>query len=286
MAIRTTAGTALALALNGAGAVPLRSAQPPARRVERTLGARNDARFAVGELTLEADLADAAALLGWLHAAQDGAARSADADLLVADGNRKLQRRLALRGLLLTGAAITPLSASAGRSAVALTLRCQPETVSDLPDSGPAPAAPGGRRKLLLASNFRVGGLPFDAGGVQALTLPALNAEVQRAGARRPSAYTGAPTLGPLGLTLTGRSLAPARAWLAKVLAGDGTAARGQDFSVELLDSTLRKPLATVQLGGCALATVDEPALDAAGTAPATLNLGWTVARMTIALAS
>lgn len=286
MATRTTAGLNLALELKGTAAVPLRSAQPPAHRVERVVGTRHQARFAVGELSLEADLADAAALLGWLHAAQDGTARAADADLLVADANRKLQRRLALRGLLLTGAAITPLSASAGRSAVALTLRCQPETVSDQPDSGTAPAAPGGRRKLLLASNYRVGGLPFDAGGVQALTLPALVATVRRGNGRRLDGYAGAPALEPLALALTGRSLAPARAWLAKVLAGDTAAAQGHQFSVELLDSTLRKTLATIQLDGCALATVDEPALDTAGAAPATLNLGWTVTRMTIALAA
>lgn len=285
MATRVAAGLALALELPGIPPVALRSAQPPSRRVERLASPRAEARVVVGELALAADLAEAAPLLDWMHALQDGAARPTDATVLVADANRKLQRRLQARGLWLTGATITPLSAAAGRSPVVLSLRCQPDTLDELPGDGRPLAAPGGRRKALLSANFRVDGLPFDGAGVQDLALPALSAAVQRSGGRRPTLLSGAPVLGPLTLTLSARSVAPARAWLAKVLAPGGLPdAQGLTLGVALLDSTLKKALATVTLADCALTTVDESVLAAGGDAPATLGLGFSVARMTVAL--
>lgn len=287
MATRVTAGSTLALELSGAKPLPLRSAQPPGRRIERAATGRTEARVALGELALSAELAESGPLLDWLGAVQDGASRPTDAALLVADANRKLQRRLDLRGLLLTGAEISPLSASAGRSTVALALRCQPQALAELPGGGGTLAPLGSRRKALSSANFRVVGLPFDGAGVRDVVLPTLSAPVQRSGGRRPSVKLASVVLGPLSLTLSGRSLAPARAWLAKALDAGGLAAEpGLTLAVELLDAALKQTQARITLTDCALSGVDESPLAAADDAPPTLTLAFSAAHMAIELAA
>lgn len=293
MAIVTRTAGNLFLELDGKPAGMLRSAQPPSLRVElasvqqgRATGAPRGGRVTLGELAASVDLAEPGPLVDWLQAAVAGNLPPRDGAVLVTDANYKLQRRIDFRGARLTRLAWPALDAADGKLPVTLDLRWLADSADDTAGVGKAVPA-SARRKLLLRSNFRVGGLPFDGGGVSRVLLPELTVAwvSDRIGGQRPGLQLASRRLGPLSLTVGARQAETARAW-ARKLAADGTVAESEGLvlQVDLLDAALKKVLATVQLQGCLLLGLDEDALDSNADRLPGITLHFDVAGMALSV--
>lgn len=291
-----TSTSSLFLELEGKDAGALRSAQPAsvrvdmvAREVGRELVVRRGVQVTLGEMAAEVALPEPGPLLDWLQAALAGDLALRDGAVLVGDQNRKLVRRIGFRGARLSGLALTPLDAREGKQPVQLSLRWLVELVDDQPGTG-AIKGTTSRRKLPLAGNFRVGGLPFDASGVQRVELPELQVDwaTSRAGDLREPVREGRRRFGAAALTIGPRQVEAARAWVRKQVAdGSIDEADGLTLQVELLDATLKKALATIELRGCLLLGMDEEPLLGSATdrLGSTLVLRFDVAGMALSVA-
>jgi hypothetical protein len=289
-----TRSSSLFLELDGREAGALHSAQPAsvrvdmvAREVGRELVVRRGAQVTLGEMAAEATLPEPGPLLDWLQAALAGDLALHDGAVLVGDANRKLQRRIGFRGARLSGLALTPLDARDGKQPVQLALRWLVEQVDDQAGAG-ALKGTVSRRKAPLASNFRIGGLPFDAGAVLRVDLPELQVDwsTSRMGELREPVREGRRRFGAATLTVGARQATAARDWVRKQVAdGSIDEADGLDLQVDLLDATLKKVLATIALRGCLLLGMDEEPL-ASGTsdAPGNLLLRFDVGGMQLSL--
>lgn len=280
MATVTSTASSLFLELDGKEAGALRSAQPAgvrvdmvAREVGRELVVRRGVQVTLGEMAAEAPLPEAGPLLDWLQAALAGNLVLRDGAVLVGDMNRKLQRRIGFRGARLSGLALTPLDARDGKQPVQLSLRWLVEQVDDKAGGGSTLKGTISRRKPALASNFRVGGLPFDANAVQRVELPELQVDwsTSRMGELREPVREpqreGRRSLGALALTIGTRQAEAARAWVNKQVAdGSIVEADGLTLQVDLLDAALKKVLATIGLSGCLLLGMDEEPLGSSTT--------------------
>ena len=273
MALVNTTTSSLSLDLGGKDAGPLRRVQPASLRVD--LAARQDGRGVVvrrgvqvtlGEMAADVALVEPGPLLDWLQAVLAGKLVAHDGAVLVADANRKLQRRIGFRGACLSGLAMTPLDARDAKQPVLLALRWLVDAVDDRAEAGSVKGTTS-RRKQLLASNFRVGGLPFDGNAVLRVELPELQVEwsTSRTGELRDPARLGRSVLTPLVLTLGARQAEAARNWVHKqVVDGSIDETEGLTLQVELLDTAMKKALATVTLQGCLLLGMDEDVLGGA----------------------
>ena len=122
-----------------------------------------------------------------------------------------------------------------------------------------------GRAKAMLASNFRVTGLPFDGAGISRVGLPLLRRSDSAADPRRPPLRAGTLDIGEMTLSVGGRSRDKALAWVQQVVAdGRFDEAERLDVGVELLDASLKTALATVQLKACSLLACEEPLIEPA----------------------
>ncbi len=265
-----TSTSSLFLELDGREAGALRSAQPAsvrvdmvAREVGRELVVRRGVQVTLGEMAAEAALPEPGPLLDWLQAALAGDLALHDGAVLVGDMNRKLQRRIGFRGARLSGLTLTPLDARDGKQPVQLGLRWLVEQVDDQAASG-ALKGTASRRKAPLAGNFRVGGLPFDASGVQRVELPELQVDwsTSRMGDLRDPVREGRRRFGAVALAIGARQAEAARAWVRKQVAdGSIDEADGLTLQVDLLDTALKKALVTIELSGCLLLGMDEEPL-------------------------
>lgn len=296
MATVVSTASSLFLELDGRDAGALRSAQPAsvrvdmvAREVGRELVVRRGVQVTLGEMAAEAALPEPGPLLDWLQATLAGNLALRDGAVLVGDQNRKLLRRIGFRGARLSGLALTPLDARDGRQPVQLTLRWLVEQVDDQAGAG-AVKGTVSRRKPALASNFRIGGLPFDASAVQRIELPELQIDwsTSRVGELREPVREGRRRFGAVAITIGARQADAARAWVRKQVAdGSIDEADGLTLQVDLLDAALKKALATIELSGCLLLGMDEEPLggSAADRLGNTLVLRFDVGGMKLAIA-
>lgn len=264
---------ALILELEGMEAGPLRSAQPASLRVDmatqpigREIVVRRSAQVTLGEMAAEFDLQEPGPLVDWLVAALAGNMVLRNGALLVGDLNLNTRRRIGFRGARLSGLTWPVLDATAGKRAVSLALRWLVEGVDDAPASGKLKATVG-RRRPMLASNFRFVGLPFGDDGVTAVELPALRVDWAQdrvnGGDRGPQMVQH--KLGELVVTVDGRRAEAARAWVHKLVADGSVDERdGLALQVDLLNAAMKKTQASVQLTGCLLSGMDEPPLGGA----------------------
>lgn len=274
MATVVSTASSLFLELDGRDAGALRSAQPAsvrvdmvAREVGRELVVRRGVQVTLGEMAAEAALPEPGPLLDWLQAALAGNLALRDGAVLVGDQNRKLQRRIGFRGARLSGLAFTPLDARDGKQPVQLSLRWLVEQVDEQAGGGTLKGTVS-RRKTPLASNFRIGGLPFDANGVLGVDLPELQVDwaTSRVGELREPVREGRRRFGAASVMVGPRQAEAARAWVRKQVAdGSIDEADGLTLQVDLLDAALKKALATIELSGCLLLGMDEEPLEGSG---------------------
>ena len=290
--INTT--SALFLELDGKTAGPLRTAQPASVRVDEALQStgretvvRRSARVTLGEMAAEFDLVEPGPLVDWLQAALAGDLTQRDGALVVADANFNARRRIGFRGARLSSLTWPLLDAAGGRRQVSLALRWLVDGVDDAPSSGKVKGSTG-RRKAIVASNFRVAGLPFGGDAVSAVQLPDLQVDwaQDRLSNGRQGRQMVQRQLGELAVTITSRSAEAARAWVHKLVAdGSIDESDGLALQVDLLDAALKKTLASVQLTGCLLCGMDEEPLVGAADRIATLTLRFDVGGFKLSLA-
>lgn len=270
----TSAGLAnlCALELDGQFAGWLRSLQPPGYQVDTVvapLGPGGAARLAanvhISPMAAEFDLIQPGPMLDWALSLPraDGLPRAGAG--LVFDHNRKLVRRIAWSEGLLTELRLPTLDA-ASKLPFSLGLSWLPGSVA-YPKAGgeTVPGASASRKKGPLLSNFRVQGLPFDGRWITRVALPTVTARLaeQTYGSSRPThRFQDAVDLGELRLDIAAAGRDAALAWVGKTIA-DGVIADSEYLSltIELLDATLKKVLASLTLSGCGLLGYAEDAI-------------------------
>ncbi|MFO1228485.1 hypothetical protein [Roseateles sp.] len=272
MPINNTVATSnVFLELGGKPTATLRSVTLPGIQVQQVVvprGPNGEPRLGrdatLTELALTLPLNQADSLGDWLLAVGTGKdPKPADAAVLVADFNFKLQRRIECAETWITQVQLPVLDARDGKAALELDLRCQPARVAYAQlgsNAGKVVAGPSPKAKQLMAGNFRVKGLPFgDASHVVRVALPTLAVEL--AGS---PASVARVDLGEVEITLSRAGVDAALAWVLKA-ASDGQVSDAEVLSldIELLDPALKKVLLTVQLGGCVLTRFQEDPLDA-----------------------
>lgn len=297
MAISTRTGNPLMLELDGQSAGFLRSAQPPSVRVDLARSAtevdmplRAGVRISLGEMAAEADLLEPGPLLDWLSATLAGQAEMRSGAVVQADHNHQRRRRIAFTDAQLTAVTWPALDAAEAKRAFTMSLRWLAYQVDDGPDSGKLTGGLTTKRKPLLTSNFRVGGLPFGNEAVMRVELPALSATLSGApsGAQRdPSRQPPRTSMGELRLVVTARQADAARAWVRKLIKdGQLDDSESLDLRVDMLDVALKKTLASFELMGCRLRGMDEEPLGSGPTeAPGRLSLRFAVDRLKPSLA-
>ncbi len=201
-------------------------------------------------------------VIDWLLSLARGRAATTDGAVLMTDQNFKLQRRVDWTAGHLTEVKFGKLSASDAKKAFAVEFAWQPSTVTHREgDSGKAVTLPTATKsKSLMASNFRLTGLPGDTTFITSIELPTISA----AGAARKGETRGATTsLGELTIEASSRSRASHYKFVQDVIQ-DGVLSEKErvDLSVELLDATLKNTLATVKLGRCGLRSYKEDPIE------------------------
>jgi hypothetical protein len=294
MAIVSRVNGALFLELGGQVASPLRNAQPASLRVDkatqrtgRETVLRRTAQVALGEMAAEFDLAAPGPLVDWLGAALAGDLAQRDGAVLGADANGNTRRRIGFRGARLSSLTWPLLDATDGKRAVSLALRWLVDSVEDGPGAGQGKATTI-RSKSLLAANFRVTGLPFGDDAVSAVQLPALQVAwtEDRVGGLQRVPQLARHQLGELAVTVTTRRADAARAWVHKLVAdGRIDESDGLALQVDLLDASMKKARASVQLTGCLLCGMDEEPLGGNADRIATLTLRFDVGGIKLTLA-
>ena len=261
----------LIMELGGQAAGPLRSLQPPSYRLDRIDGQRGasviraGSEVTLGELAAEFSPDQPGPLRDWVQRFAGGDLSPQSGVALVLDFNDAVRRSLAFEAGEITQLRLPTLSAADGRSLVLLGLSWRVQALRDSLGDGRHITVTKGRAKAMLASNFRVTGLPFDAAGVTRVGLPLLRRSDSAVGPRRSQPQVGTLDIGELTLSVGGRSRDKALAWVQQV-AADGRLDEAErlDIGVELLDASLTTVLATVQLKACSLLACDEPLIEPA----------------------
>jgi hypothetical protein len=197
-------------------------------------------------------------VVDWLTSLARGKTAPTDGAVLMTDLNFKVQRRIEWTAGHLTEVKFSKLSAAEGKKPFTADFAWQPATVTHREGAGDkAPALPtASKSQAPMTSNFRLSGLPGDTTFVTSIELPTLSA----GGAARKGETRGAPAgLGDLTVEVSSRSRASHYKFVQGVIE-DGVLSEKErvDLSVELLDATLTKTLATVRLGGCGLRSYKE----------------------------
>ena len=280
---RTTASN-LHIELDGVAAGPLRSLQPPGYRVDRIDPPRSGTvvraggAVTLGEMAAEFSPDQPGPLRAWVQRFASGDLAPQRGEAQVLDHNFALRRSLAFEDGEITQLRLPALSASDARSPVLLGLSWRVQALRDSVGDGRRIASTKGRAKAMLASNFRVNGLPFDGAGITRVGLPLLRCTDPSVGPRRLPLRAGTLDIGELSLGVGGRSRDKALAWVQQVVA-DGSLddADRLDIGVELLDATMKHVFLTVQLSGCRLLASDEPLIEPAADAVPSLALRFAV---------
>ena len=294
--VKTTGISNIALELGGKSAGWLRRLQPPGYEVSQvaaTTGPSNLPRSA-GRVTLtpfDADfiLAGQDPLLDWALTLPRKSLAATDGAVQLLDRNFRVVRRLDWIQGLLTELRLPELDA-ASKLPFTVGLTWQPEVLRYTKASLDRASAGPVKGKGIGLSNFRVTGLPFDAGAVIRVALPTVRAKIavdNTGEQRRPQRNLAGVDLGEVRLEIGARAADAVRDWVAKVT-GDGVVTDGErfDFAIELLDPSLKNVLATITLRGCALAGYAEFELAALSEKPANVALRFSVGDLDIKAAA
>lgn len=293
MAITPYRGASALLELAGLAPVPLRSLQPapvtvqPPQAQDNGRVVRGQNTVVLGEMAAELNAGSLGPVADWVRGALQGKDALRDGAALVTDRDYKLVRRIGFIGAQLTRVQWPTLDASS-KLPFTLQLQWQPTQVIDKADAGAIKGTIGATKKQLLLSNFRVSGLPFDASGVLQLALPRVTWASAREPVRPPGGGGGgwlATDLGEVELTLAGRSLEPARAWVQQAIS-DG-AITGPELlacQVELLDASLKKAQGSFTLRDLLLLGASESPIGTTAESLAKLTLRFAVGGMDFVL--
>lgn len=286
--VRPIGGAGLALELDGVTAGTLRSWLPPSYRIDRVSAGgagqtvlRGGRTVCLGPLAAEVNLLENGPLLDWLMSLPREAPPAQAGAVLVLDANQVAQRRVDFGDNLVTELSLPRLSATDGRRPFSVGVVWRAATVSDNPDPGKKVVTGKPKGKALLCGNFRVQGLPFDAGFITDVGLPTVRGQINSGESRLPARRYAAVDHGELSLRLVARSAGAALAWVRKIGAeGQQDGAEYLDLTVELLDASLKKVLLEVSLKGCGLLACDEARIDSQADTVGGVTLRFGVERL------
>lgn len=288
--VRTT--TVLALELGGQPAGSLRSVQPAPVRVDRAvitkgsaMPVRDGGTVSLGEMGAMAELGAPGPLMDWLVQVIAGGQALTSGAVLVLDANHNINRRIDFIDATLTELQLPVLDAADGKRGFIVGLKWQPGQLKEAKASGKYSMPLASKRKSMQVGNFRVLGLPFDAGFVLRVGLPTVT--VRRAaeeGRMRRSNYWSVDP-GELRLVMQGGTADAARAWVHKASAdGRIDTADLLSLTVEMLDPSLKKVLATIKLDRCSLLAFEEDQIDSSAEATAGVTMRLAVGQLGLAL--
>jgi hypothetical protein len=142
-----------------------------------------------------------------------------------------------------------------------------------------------GKRKPIQVGNFRLLGLPFDAGAVLRVGLPTVTVRRATEDGRMRKRGLWSVDTGELRLVMRGGTADAARAWVQKASAdGRIDAADLLSLTVEMLDASLKKVLATIKLDRCSLLAFEEDHIEPSAEATAGVTMRLAVGRLALAL--
>lgn len=283
----SAAHSVLALELDGQFAGWLRSLQPPGYHVNPAMVPagpdavpRLAALVSITEMAAEFAPLRRDALLDWALTLPEARPQALSGVALLLDADMRVQRRVAWTDGVITALQLPTLDV-ARKEPFTLGLRWQPAAVAyPKPEGGKPPGVIAQPRRVPTLDRFRVGGLPFDSAPVLRVSLPTVKAALAEdwpGSSLRPGRHHYNIDLGEVRLDFPARLRDAPLAWVGKVMA-DGVIddADYLTLNIDLLDSTLKKTLATVTLRGCSLLGYEESALGqgAEGLATVSLRLG------------
>jgi hypothetical protein len=295
MATKIISGSALALEIEGKAAGALRSLQPPGYSFDP-----GSTRLEAGDITVageiaitpmdaEFDLAVAAPLLDWALSLARRNSQAPSGAALVLDANFKVRRRIEWTEGLLTEVRFPVLDASA-KSPFTVGLAWQPASIAQGKATGDIVGPGPGKRKSLMVSNFRVQGLPFDTKFTSRVTLPTVRGKVAAetyGSSRRTGRHYASVDDGEISIEVAASSASAARDWV-QAVAADGRVTDPEllNFSIEMLDPSLKNVLAAITLNGCSLAGYAEDRIESASERSAGVKLRFTIGLFDIKVAA
>ncbi len=255
MAVNPTFRGNLFLELDGKVAGALRSVQPPAIEFVRGAAGRVSRRVSVGGFSASSVVVPGA-MMDWVlsvMAERALSAQSANGALIYTDQNFQARRRVDWTGGVISEIKFSDLDAAA-KVTFDVNLAWQPKALQFAAGAGKVASAKAG--KGIIAANFRVLGLPF-SNNVLKVQLPLVTTQLAAVKAKTP--YAGI-TLGELRIEAAPGVNSALLDYISSVIAnGKLTSGDYLDLSIELLDVSLAKVLATVSLKGCGLLRIDQP---------------------------
>ena len=256
MAVKPTLGSNFFLELNGTVAGALRSAQPPAIEFARGAARRASRSVSVGSFSASSAVMPGA-MMDWVLSVMAERAPSAplaNGALIYTDLNMQARRRVDWTGGAITEIKFSDLDATSGKLPFDVNLAWQPKALQFVAGAGKVASTKA--VKGIIAANFRVLGLPF-SDNVLKIQLPLVTTQLTGTKAKTP--YAGI-TLGELRIEVAPGVKGELLDYISGVIAdGKLTGEEYLDLSIELLDPSLAKVLATVSLKGCGLLRIDQP---------------------------
>lgn len=288
--VRTT--TVLALELGGQPAGSLHSAQPAPVRVERavvtkgsTMPVRDGGTVSLGEMGVEAVLGAPGPLMDWLVQVIAGGQTLMSGAVLVLDANHNIHRRIDFSDATLTELQLPVLDAADGKRGFIAGLKWQPGRLEEAKASGKYSMPLASKRKPMQCGNFRLLGLPFDAGFVLRVGLPTVTVRRAADDGRLRKRGLWSVDAGELRLVMLGGTADAARAWVHQASAdGRIDAPDLLSLTIEMLDASLKKVLATIKLDRCSLLAFEEDRIDASAEAAAGVTMRLAVGQLGLAL--
>lgn len=288
--VRTTA--VLALELGGKPAGALRSAQPAPVRVDRgvitkgsAMSVRDGGTVSLGEMGAEAVLGAPGPLMDWLAQVIAGGQTLMSGAVLMLDFDHNIRRRIDFIDATFTELQLPVLDATDGKRGFIVGLKWLPGQIKEAQASGKYSMPLAGKRKPMQAGNFRLQGLPFDAGAVLRIGLPTLTVRRATEDGRMRKRGQWSVDLGELRLVMRAGTADAARAWVQKASAdGRIDATDLLSLTVEMLDASLKKVLATIKLDRCSLLAFEEDRIESSAEATAGVTMRLAVGKLELAL--
>lgn len=276
----THSSSNFALELGGQSAGWLRSVEPSPLNLVPGSRPRQPRRLQIGEFWASYALSEADAVLDWMQSVLDRReAQPQSGAVVYANTAFKPVRRVDFSGALITEIRFPTLD-GASKLPFEVQFKWLPGTVSFSKPVHAAALPAAGKRKAWILSNFRFLGLPFDGSSVTRVQLPALAATVLPGAGRKPPRHDSIQW-GELVVEVSTRGEDALLEWVNKII-DDGKLVDAEflDLSVEMLDPSLKKTLATLALGRCGLLRVAHARNTAGDTQLRTITLTFSVERL------
>lgn len=248
------------------------------------VGGKN-ASFGLGPFSASYAISESGAILDWIMSLPRKNVAERDGAIIFADHSFTARRRVDFTVGHITSVKLPKLSAAENKKPFVVDFSWQSATVSHGPGSGQkvqiAPTKGKGVKSMSTAA-FRVQGLPGDTDYITGIVLPTIS--FPPAGNRKKGENPVATT-SDVVLEFSMRSR-DSQYENAKKIIADGKLTDDEylDFAVELLDPSLTKTLATVQLFGCGLRSFKEPLTEANKEEVAKFTMTFSVERFDLKL--